>query len=38
MLLEAVATPDEPDRKLLAQASEATRLSARRYTRILRAV
>ena len=35
-LLEAVATPDEPGRTLLAQASEAMRLSARGYTRILR--
>jgi len=35
-LLEAVATPDAPGRTLLAQASEAMRLSARGYTRILR--
>ena len=35
-LLDAVATPDEAGRKLLAQASEAMRLSARGYTRILR--
>ncbi|MEG3143576.1 YifB family Mg chelatase-like AAA ATPase [Sphingomonas sp. RT2P30] len=35
-LLEAVATPDQPGRTLLAQASEAMRLSARGYTRILR--
>ena len=35
-LLEAVATPDEPGRTLLAQAAEAMRLSARGYTRILR--
>ncbi len=35
-LLEAAATPDEPGRKLLAQASEAMRLSARGYTRVLR--
>ena len=35
-LLEAVATPDEAGRKLLAQASEAMRLSARGYTRVLR--
>ena len=35
-LLEAVATPDAPGRKLLAQAAEAMRLSARGYTRILR--
>ena len=30
------ATPDEPGRKLLAQAAEAMRLSARGYTRMLR--
>ena len=35
-LLEAHATPDEPGRKLLMQAAEAMRLSARGYTRILR--
>jgi magnesium chelatase family protein len=35
-LLEAVATPDEPGQKLLAQAAHAMRLSARGYTRILR--
>ncbi len=35
-LLAEVATPDEPGRKLLAQAAEAMRLSARGYTRILR--
>ncbi len=35
-LLEMVATPDEPGQKLLAQAAEAMRLSARGYTRILR--
>lgn len=35
-LLEAVATPDDPGRKLLAQAADAMRLSARGYTRILR--
>ncbi|MBN8815174.1 MAG: YifB family Mg chelatase-like AAA ATPase [Sphingomonas sp.] len=35
-LLESVATPDEAGRTLLAQASEAMRLSARGYTRILR--
>ncbi len=35
-LLEAVATPDEPGRKLLAQAAEAMRLTARGYTRMLR--
>ena len=35
-LLARVATPDEPGRKLLAQAAETMRLSARGYTRILR--
>jgi magnesium chelatase family protein len=35
-VLEAVATPDEPGRKLLAQAAEAMRLSARGFTRIQR--
>ena len=35
-LLERYATPDEPGRKLLAQAAEAMRLSARSYTRMLR--
>ena len=35
-LLEAVATPDEAGRKLLAQAAEAMRMSARSYTRVLR--
>ena len=35
-MLEAHATPDEPGRKLLAQAAEAMRLSARSYTRMLR--
>ncbi len=35
-MLEAHATPDEPGRKLLAQAAEAMRLSARGYTRMLR--
>lgn len=35
-LLDRVATPDEPGRKLLAQAAEAMRLTARGYTRILR--
>ena len=34
--LDAHATPDEPGQRLLAQASEAMRLSARGYTRILR--
>ena len=35
-LLERHATPDEPGRKLLMQAAEAMRLSARGYTRMLR--
>ena len=35
-LLEQYATPDEAGRKLLMQAAEAMRLSARGYTRILR--
>lgn len=35
-VLDAHSTPDEPGRKLLAQAAEAMRLSARGYTRILR--
>jgi magnesium chelatase family protein len=35
-LLKTFATPDEPGQKLLAQAAEAMRLSARGYTRILR--
>lgn len=35
-LLDSVATPDEPGRKLLAQAAEAMRLSARGYHRVLR--
>ncbi len=35
-LLDEIATPDEPGRKLLAQAAEAMRLSARGYHRILR--
>ena len=34
--LEAVATPDEPGRALLAQAAAAMKLSARGYTRVLR--
>ena len=34
--LERFATPDEAGRKLLLQAAEAMRLSARAYTRILR--
>ena len=35
-LLDRVATPDEAGRRLLAQAAEAMRLSARGYTRVLR--
>ena len=35
-LLDAVASPDEPGRKLLAQAAEQMRLSARGYHRVLR--
>lgn len=35
-LLDAAATPDDAGRTLLAQASEAMRLSARGYTRVLR--
>jgi magnesium chelatase family protein len=35
-LLERFCTPDEPGRKLLAQAAEAMRMSARGYTRVLR--
>ena len=35
-LLDSVATPDDPGRKLLAQAAEAMRLSARGYHRVLR--
>ncbi len=35
-VLERVATPDDAGRKLLAQAAEAMRLTARGYTRILR--
>ena len=35
-VLESAATPDEAGRKLLAQAAEAMRLTARGYTRILR--
>ena len=34
--LDEHATPDEPGRKLLLQAADAMRLSARGYTRILR--
>jgi magnesium chelatase family protein len=35
-LLDRVAGPDEPGRKLLAQAAEQMRLSARGYHRVLR--
>ena len=35
-ILEKYATPDEPGQRLLAQAAEAMRLSARGYTRVLR--
>jgi len=35
-VLQHVATPDEPGRKLLAQAADAMRLTARGYTRVLR--
>jgi magnesium chelatase family protein len=35
-LLDTVATPDEAGRRLLAQAAEATRMSARGYSRVLR--
>ena len=35
-LLGSVATPDEPGRRLLAQAAEAMRLSARGFHRVLR--
>jgi magnesium chelatase family protein len=35
-VLDAHSTPDEAGRRLLAQAAEAMRLSARGYTRILR--
>ena len=35
-VLDSAATPDEPGRKLLAQAAEAMRMSARGYTRVLR--
>jgi len=35
-LLDEIATPDEPGRKLLADASEAMRLTARGYHRVLR--
>jgi magnesium chelatase family protein len=35
-LLDSVAAPDEPGRRLLAQAAEAMRLSARGFHRVLR--
>lgn len=35
-VLEAHATPDEPGRRLLMQAAEAMRLTARGYTRVIR--
>jgi magnesium chelatase family protein len=35
-LLDSVATPDEPGRKLLVQAAEAMKMSARGYHRVLR--
>ena len=35
-MLDAVATPDEPGRKLLADAAAAMRLSARGYHRVMR--
>lgn len=35
-LLDAVAIPDEPGQRLLAQAAEAMRLSARGYHRVMR--
>ena len=35
-LLDQVATPDEPGRRLLAQAAETMRLSARGYHRVMR--
>jgi magnesium chelatase family protein len=35
-LLDDVATPDEPGRRLLAQAAEAMRLTARGYHRVMR--
>ncbi len=34
--LEAIATPDDAGRRLLAQAADAMKLSARGYTRVLR--
>ena len=35
-LIDAVATPDDPGRKLLADAAAAMRMSARGYHRVLR--
>ena len=35
-LLESVATPDEAGRRLLAQAAEAMRLTARSFHRVMR--
>jgi magnesium chelatase family protein len=35
-LLDTVATPDEPGRRLMGQAAEAMRLSARGFHRVLR--
>jgi magnesium chelatase family protein len=35
-LLDRIATPDDPGRKLLADAAAAMRLSARGYHRVLR--
>ena len=35
-LLDSVATPDEPGRKLLADAAAAMRLSARGFHRVMR--
>jgi magnesium chelatase family protein len=35
-LLDSIATPDEPGRKLLADAAAAMRLSARSFHRVLR--
>ncbi len=34
--MRAIATPDEAGRRLLAQAAEAMRLSARGYHRVMR--
>jgi magnesium chelatase family protein len=35
-LLDSIATPDEPGRRLMGQAAEAMRLSARGFHRVLR--